>query len=133
MCPRTIKPTKLTEYDSDELTSKINLFMYEIKMPPNIKGHKYLLSAIKTVYLEPSSINNVLNGLYLKIAREYNTSVSCVEKDIRTAIGIVWKYEDTKKLDSYLERSLHSRETKPSPKEFIALVADKLRRNLIYS
>lgn len=133
MLSRNPTPVNLTEYTNNELISKIDLFMYDINMPRNLRGYKYLSSAVRMVYLDPDLINNVLKGLYLYIAHEYKTSVPCVERNIRTAINNVWTCGNTEKLDFYLERFVHTPETKPTAKEFIAIVSDKLRRNLIFS
>ena len=121
----------LTNYTPDVLHLKIDLFMYEINMPPQLKGRKYLTRAIEKVYADGNTIKDVMDGLYKDIADENGTSVSRVERNMRTAISTVWREGNSEKLDEYLRCPF--RECKPSPREFIAIVADRLRRNLIHS
>ncbi len=121
----------LTHYTAEELRLKIDLFMYEIGMPPHLKGRKYLSQAIEKVYADGNIIRNVMEGLYKEIADEDSTSVSRVERNMRTAINTVWRKGNGAKLEEYLRCPFT--DYKPSPREFIAIVADRLRRDLIHS
>ncbi len=121
----------LTNYTNEELKLKIDLFMYEINMPPHLKGRKYLAYAIEKVYADGDAIIAVMDGLYREIAEQYDSSVSRVERNMRTAINTVWIGGNSEKVEECLRCPFHN--CKPSPREFIALVADRLRRNLIRS
>lgn len=121
----------LTNYTREELKLKIDLFMYEINMPPHLKGRKYLSWAIEKVYMDGDAIKDVMGGLYREIAEEDGSSVARVERNMRTAINTVWSIGKGEKLEEYLRCPFQS--CKPSPREFIAIVADRLRRNLMHS
>ena len=128
---RSKKVAELTRYDETELSSKIDYFMFDIGMPRHLKGAKYLTDAIAKVYYSPRAIRNVVEGLYCLVAADNGVSFVQVERNMRTAINNVWENGDAEKIDSYLECSFHSLNAKPTTREFIALVADKLRRGLI--
>lgn len=121
----------LTNYTKEELELKIDLFMYEINMPPHLKGRKYLTFAIEKVYADGNAIKNVMGGLYREIAEEYASSVTRVERNMRTAINTVWSNGNGEKLEAQLRCPFQN--CKPTTREFIAIVADRLRRNLIRS
>ncbi|MBQ8551677.1 MAG: sporulation initiation factor Spo0A C-terminal domain-containing protein [Clostridia bacterium] len=122
-------PTEFTEYSGEELTRQVKLLISELGVPRRLKGFSYLCRAIELVYMEPSAIQNVIVGLYRQIAVENNTTVSCIERNCRTAIKLLWQRCDTLKLAAYFSCNEHS--NAPSVREFVALLADKLRRNLI--
>lgn len=54
------------------------------------KGFNYLVLAIKLILEEPERLSYICKDLYLEIAFSYNTSVSCAERNIRTAKQVIW-------------------------------------------
>ena len=58
------------------------------------KGYAYLILAIQLVIKNPDILTNICKGLYIDIASQYNTSVSCVERNIRTIKNHLWKCGD---------------------------------------
>ena len=86
-------------------------------------GYKYLRSAVKMALEDPSSVNLITKIMYPKIAREYFTTPSRVERSIRTAISSI-------DIDNPLKGTMFicsSREY-PTNKEFIAGVAEYINR-----
>lgn len=122
-------PTELTEYSELELTKHVEKLLCDLGVSKHLKGYRYLIRAIELVYLEPSAIRNVITGLYRRIAEENNTSASCVERNCRTAIGLMWHKTDIFFLEEYFPYA--ESDAPPSVREFTALLADKLKRNLI--
>ncbi len=122
-------PLAFTEYTAEELTGHIYTLLTELGMSTHLKGFSYLCRAIEIVYIDKSAIRNVIVGLYLQIAEENHTTVSCVERNCRTAIKLLFKNGNKVKLSHHFLKS--SAEDTPSVREFTALLADKLRRNLI--
>ncbi len=110
------------------LNYRIERLLAELGIPTNVKGYTFLRRAVQIVYADPSAINKVVCGLYSDIAKEYETTLSCVERDIRTAISIMWSSnygflmsEGSAILGISLRRQPHA-------KELIALMSNKLRR-----
>ena len=54
------------------------------------------------------------------MALENNTTVKCVERDIRTVIEVIWKYGDRELLNIVAGRELKE---KPNNREFIDMLA----------
>lgn len=52
-------------------------------------GHEYMAYAIMRIQEEEKPIP--MKVLYLEIAEVYGTSVCCVERNIRTAVKVLWK------------------------------------------
>ena len=129
MAENKIIPTELTEYSDLELTVHVERLLCNLGISKSLKGYRYLIRAIELVYAEPSAIRNVITGLYRRIADEYNTNASCVERNCRTAIGLMWHKSELGFLEEYFPYA--ESETPPSVREFTALLADKLKRNLI--
>ncbi len=121
--------TEFTNYTDDELNTIITHLMKEIGIPAHLKGFRYLLSAVKLVYADPELIRNVLKELYLYIADEYDTTVSCVERNMRTALKMA---SSNGKL-FVLDKSFADAPSKQriSPRGFIAILSEKLRCDLI--
>ncbi len=123
------RPLEFTEYTEEELIRQIRTLLTEMGMSTHLKGFSYLCRAIEIVYMDKIAIRNVIVGLYRQIAEENRTTVSCVERNCRTAIKLLFKNGDKLKLSEHFLKS--SAEDTPSVREFTALLADKLRRNLI--
>lgn len=58
------------------------------------KGYAYLILAVHVVIINPDILTNICKGLYIDIAAQYNTSVSCVERNIRTIKNHLWECGD---------------------------------------
>lgn len=55
------------------------------------KGFDYLIYGIGLVLETPDILTYICKGLYLETAIKFGTTVSCVERNIRTAREAVWK------------------------------------------
>ena len=122
--------TKATAYGDDDLKALIELLMDELGVPSHLKGFKYLSLAVKMVYANPDAIRSVITGLYRDIADIYETTVSCVERDMRTALKMAANSGKLALFDEYFACALTST-TGISPRRFIAILSEKIRCNLI--
>ncbi|MBQ2766064.1 MAG: sporulation initiation factor Spo0A C-terminal domain-containing protein [Clostridia bacterium] len=120
---------EFTDYTDVELNIIIANLMREIGIPPHLKGYRYLLSAVKLVYTDSELIRNVLKELYMYVACEYDTTVSCVERNMRTALKTACEYGNLSVLDEQFGADACTRNI--SPRGFIAILSEKLRCNLI--
>lgn len=55
------------------------------------KGFSYVKYAIELVNQTPDILTYVCKGLYMQIAENFNTTINCVERDIRTVIKVIWR------------------------------------------
>ena len=62
-------------------------------------GFRYTIyGVIRTVH-DPTLLAYISKGLYVDIAVHYQTSVGCVERNIRTLINTIWLHGDKKLLN----------------------------------
>ena len=84
-------------------------------------GYDYIVHAIGLMCFDERFFTCITKILYATIAENYNTSASCVEKNIRKVIQIIWSNPDNRDLirrffgSSYIHM-------KPSNKEFLGLL-----------
>ena len=68
---------------------------------------------------------------YPTVAQHFKTTPSRVERAIRHAIEIAWDRGDLEMLNSFFGYTINTCRGKPTNSEFIALITDKLRLQLM--
>lgn len=131
------KPTVLThsingasgtkQNNIKNLEANITSVIHEIGVPAHIKGYMYLRKAISMVYNDIELLGSITKVLYPKIAMEYNTTSSRVERAIRHAIEVAWNRGNIESISKIFGYTVSATKTKPTNSEFIAMVADRLR------
>lgn len=109
------------------LLIRVTTMLHRIGTPAHIKGHNYLRSAIIRVYMDESYLGNMMSRLYPDLAKEYSTSLSCVERGIRNAVELSWNRGDVDVLNEIFGNTISYARSKPTNSEFIAMIADLLR------
>jgi len=103
-----------------------DIFM-TIGIPANIKGYKFLREAIVATIKEQTIINNITKKLYPRIAEQFDTTASKVERSIRHAIEVGWLRGRTSEINRLFGVTVFGhKHDRPTNGEFIALVADKM-------
>lgn len=115
------------ETEKKDLVVQIASIIHEIGVPSHIKGYPYLRKAIEIAVKDADSINAVTKVLYPKVAEEFGTTASRVERAIRHAIEVGWDRGDLETLQEYFGYTVSNAKGKPTNSEFIAMVADELR------
>jgi len=108
----------LDSYGTERMVAEV---LFEIGVPPHIKGYKYLREAILAAMDNAQMIDAVTKVLYPHVAKVFGTSANRVERDIRHAIDLAWVRGDREAF-----RRLFNIRRKPTNSELIAMVADKL-------
>lgn len=114
------KETFPSSQSYEEIISEI---LWEMKIPANIKGFRYLRKAILLSMFDLTLLESITKELYPAIAAEYKTSTVSVERSIRNAISHAWNECGSEVFKQYF-RSL---EKKPSNGQFISMIADRMR------
>lgn len=109
---------------ADDLVATISEILHRIGITSNVKGHRYLRSAIYLTVKNPQVISSAMKVLYPAVAKEYSTTPHKVERDIYYAIKIAWERGNQDIINAYFGSSLNRR--KPSNTQFIATIADSL-------
>lgn len=104
----------------------------ELAVPVHLKGFHYLADAIALAIDDIDIVfsYSLSKVLYQIIADRYNTTPGRVEYAIRYAIEACWDLGDLDALKSWFEYTVSPWKGKPSNGEFIAMIADTIRRRL---
>lgn len=81
--------------DYDKLTITV---LNQLGISSKYKGCYYIVSSIKYIHKNKTNFLPATKILYVYVARQYNTSSKCVEKNIRKVIEIIWKLNRNKAL-----------------------------------
>ena len=87
------------------------------------KGYYYVAEAVRLVMKDASLLLYISKSLYPAIARVYDTTISCVERNIRTVIISCWESEYMSQLEMIAGVRLYK---KPTSGEFIDILANYL-------
>ena len=127
----TAKRVTDTKAQSGSLKRSIEInvtdMIHEIGIPANIKGYQYLRDAIILSVCENELISAVTKQLYPRVAKNFNTSASRVERAIRHAIEVACIRGNEEALYKLFGYTISKSKGKPTNSEFIAMIADKLR------
>ena len=107
--------------------------IHSVGVPANIKGYQYLRDAIIMSIKDTELINAVTKQLYPKVANRHNTSPSRVERAIRHAIEVACIRGNEDELYKLFGYTVSNNKGKPTNSEFIAMIADKLRLEMLVS
>ena len=116
---------------AENLDIKITEVLHQIGVPAHIKGYHYLRNSIKMSVEDPGIINSVTKKLYPAVAENFETTSSRVERAIRHAIEVAWDRGDVDILNSYFGYTIHNSRGKPTNSEFIAMISDRLRLQML--
>lgn len=105
--------------------------IHAVGVPANIKGYQYLRDAIIMSINDTELINAVTKQLYPRVAEKHNTSPSRVERAIRHAIEVACVRGNEEELYSLFGYTVNNAKGKPTNSEFIAMIADKLRLEMV--
>jgi len=137
--PETVKrqsilqPEPTGKVNQRQLDTTITAIIKEIGVPAHIKGYSYLREAIQMVYYDIELLGSVTKILYPEIAKKFGTTPSRVERAIRHAIEVAWNRGNYESISQMFGYTVHHLKSKPTNSEFIAMIADKIRIELVAS
>ena len=111
---------------SKSLDEQLSSIFLTIGIPAHIMGYQFLKEAIKCVINQPDLINSITKGLYPKVAEQFDTTTSKVERAIRHAIEVSWSRGKIPTINQILGYPIFTGQEKPTNGEFVALLADRL-------
>lgn len=122
---RTMLTAAPVVLDREEEICRILL---ELGVPDHIKGHRYLVKAIDLAVEEPELLDSVTKELYPRTAMVFGSTSSRTERAIRHAIETAWLRCDLKTMSRYFGSTVDVNRGKPTNSEFIARIANLVRR-----
>ncbi|MGN0162962.1 MAG: sporulation transcription factor Spo0A [Candidatus Ornithomonoglobus sp.] len=130
------KEARLSEHKKQEemsLEENVTSFLRCLGMPAHLSGYRYIRSALIRTTNDISLLNPITQKLYPVIAKEFNTSDSCVERAMRHAIEVSWKRGNKKLLNDIFGYGPDTSGTRhPTNSEYIAMAADDFRLRMKY-
>lgn len=107
--------------------------LHQLGIGKSYSGYDYILYAIDLIEQDESVLTGITKILYIDIAREFHTSDTCVERNIRKVIEVIWKHSDTNNLLILKIFGNKFRIHKPSNKEFLELLYEYVKsHNLLH-
>ena len=116
-----------------EIENKVLEALKKLGIPAHIKGYRLLITAISIVIKDVSMLEKVTTELYPIVAKIHNTTSSRAERAIRHAIETSFERADMDFVYKVFGETISKFKGKPTNSEFIAMVADNIRRNLMQS
>ena len=97
---------------------RIASFLLDRGCPSSVKGYHQIKACLIGVECDATLLESINKLLYDKAASEFNTSVKCVERNIRTLIDIWWRGKMKNWWDG---------DKKPTSKECIVKLSELIR------
>ncbi len=100
--------------------------LHKLGIQKMYKGCEYIISSINYISKNETYFTPVTKVLYVEIAKQYNTSGICVEKNIRSIIRKIWADPENEPLICEIFGK-HSHKKAPSNIEFLVLFYNHLK------
>jgi two-component system response regulator (stage 0 sporulation protein A) len=104
--------------------------LFEIGMPEHIRGYRYCSYAIKIAVENPEIMSAITGELYPKVAEKFDTTGIRVERAIRHGIECAFDRCDFEITEKYFGSTISALKDKPTNGEFIARIANIVRRRV---
>ncbi len=101
------------------MDKSIRLLLSRLGITANYRGYHQVSYAVLLAAREQEQLLFVTKSLYPAVAAHYGTSWTCVERNIRTVIALVWE-QRRETLEEIAQRPLPR---KPSVSQFLAILA----------
>ena len=116
-----------TPKDPDSIVRSLLL---EMGAPDHLVGHPFTVYAILLVVEDRKWIDNITFGLYPKVAAQFDTTASRVERAIRHLIEVMFARGDVDVLYSYFGNTISAEKAKPTNGEFLARLAAIVKQRM---
>ena len=107
------------------MTKKIQAVLYSAGVFRHYYGYNYFQDAVLLAVENPDRLQSIRKEIYLPIAKEYHTTITNVERNLRTVRDALIKNGGIETLESLMGCSMWYVK-KPYPKDLISIFADYL-------
>ena len=118
------------EMQAENIEDVISEILVELGMPAHLMGYRYTIYAIKIAIENPNIIRAITCELYPAVAEKYGTTASRCERAIRHAIECTWDRTDIDVIVKYFGNTISITKGKPTNSEFIARMANIVKRRI---
>ena len=106
--------------ENDPLKTEVTKILHQLGVPANVKGYRYLRTAIMMAVKDPALTDAMLAEIYQSVAKEHQSNIDHVYRAILRAINIAWNRGDEYEYMSYFG------DMNPTPGEFITVIANHI-------
>ncbi len=101
--------------------------LHQLGIGKSYSGYDYILNSIDLIMHNENTLNNVTKVLYIDVAKEHHTSHTCVERNIRKVIEVIWNHAEEN--SSLIVKIFGNKFLvhKPSNKEFLELLYEYIK------
>lgn len=118
----SLKASLSTESPKREsLDQRLARYLIYLGMPVSLKGFEFVISAVKLTVEQPNA--QITKVIYPKVAEQFKTSASRVERAIRHAVEAVWDRGDMDILQYVFGNTIDSVRGKPTNIMFLRTIA----------
>lgn len=107
---------------------QIEILIRRLGIGATYRGYRYLCYGIQLCLTDEEYLLSISKLLYPEIAKAYHTTVSSVERDIRTVIQVCWERGNPVLLQ---DLALHPLSCRPTVSEFLDIIVGYLQQNLL--
>ena len=118
----------LGSQQENTVETAIDQALADLGVPDHLLGYRYLQCAIRMVVAEPDAVYCVTTLLYPGVARRYGTTAALVERAIRHAVECGWNRCDGAMREHYFGGKIKPGRLRPTNAEYIARLANIVRR-----
>lgn len=115
---------RLPRREPDEQISQL---LVQMQIPRHHKGYLFLQAALELTVADPTLLEGVTKVLYPAVAKQFTSTASRVEKNIRSVIERAWDTCDPKVLYRYFGSTTSIQRGRPTNREFLVTVTDLVR------
>lgn len=119
-----------TESIDIRTTDVIENLVKETGVPTSLKGHDYLVYAIKLAVSDRKYVLGITTLTYPEIAAYFNSTAQRVERGIRHAIEVAFDRGDIEDIRRLFGNTISLNKGKTTNKEFISACAKEVERRL---
>ena len=101
-------------------TMLVHELLLRIGIPSHLYGYSFIIYALEQSLQNPNVLHHVTKGLYLDIAKYFQTNPCSVEHAIRHAISVACKYGDTEFINQIFKNSIRPNKSVPTNTMFLA-------------
>ena len=120
----------LSAGDCADVEMMIRRILLELGAPDHLAGHPYAIRAIQLCLADHKYIKHISFQLYPKVAEEFDTTASRVERAIRNLIEVAFDRGDMDMFAKYFGNTISPRKGKPTNGEFIARITNFVKMQL---
>ena len=116
--------------DKPDVDGTIRDLFLELGVPDHLIGYEYAIHAVKMVVEDRNMLNHIVYGLQPKVALEFDTTPSRVERAIRNIVEETLDRGNRTALDKYIGNFVNRETGKLSNSEFIGRMANIVKQKM---